>query len=49
MAAYVVFVREKTLNAEEMKLYWSKITKTFEGHPLTVLMAIQIRSTLPLQ
>jgi uncharacterized protein (DUF1330 family) len=37
MSAYLVFIREKTLDAGELEIYWSKIRATFVGHEVKVL------------
>ena len=37
MSAFLVFIREKTLDAGELKVYWSKIRETFAGHEVKVL------------
>jgi len=37
MKGYVVFTREKTLDAAELAIYWDKIRATFQGHEVTVL------------
>jgi len=37
MAAYVVFIREKTLDRSELEAYWSKAPASMEGHPIKVL------------
>ena len=39
MSAYMVFIREKTLDQSELKAYWAKIRATMEGHPIKVLAA----------
>ncbi len=39
MSAYLIFTRERTLDAEELALYWSKIRATFAGHEVKVLAA----------
>ena len=38
MSAYVIFTREKTLDEEELKIYWEKVNATFEGHDLKILV-----------
>jgi uncharacterized protein (DUF1330 family) len=37
MSAYLVFIREQTLDAGELEIYWSKIRATFAGHEVKVL------------
>jgi uncharacterized protein (DUF1330 family) len=37
MSAYLVFTRERTLDAAELEIYWSKIQATFAGHEVKVL------------
>jgi uncharacterized protein (DUF1330 family) len=39
MAAYIVFTRQSTRNASEMKTYSQKVSATLAGHPVTVLAA----------
>lgn len=39
MPAYVVFMREKTLDQSELETYWEKVAATLEGRPLKVLAA----------
>ena len=39
MPAYMVFIREKTLDQSELEAYWSKIRATLEGRPVKVLVA----------
>ena len=39
MPAYMVFIREKTLDQSELEAYWSKIRATLEGRPIKVLAA----------
>ncbi len=39
MKGYIVFTREKTLDAAELAIYWDKIHATFEGHEVKVLAA----------
>jgi uncharacterized protein (DUF1330 family) len=39
MKGYMVFTREKTLDAAELAIYWDKIRATFEGHEVKVLAA----------
>ena len=37
MSAYVVFIRESTLDPLEMDTYFRKVPATFSGHPATIL------------
>jgi uncharacterized protein (DUF1330 family) len=37
MSAYLVFIREQTIDARELAIYWSKIRATFAGHEVKVL------------
>ena len=46
MSAYMVFIREKTLDQSELKAYWAKIRATMEGHPIKVLAAYGRNVTL---
>jgi uncharacterized protein (DUF1330 family) len=39
MPAYVVFIREKTIDRAELEAYWGKVESTLEGRPLKVLAA----------
>ena len=39
MPAYMVFIREKTLDRSELEAYWSRASATMEGHPIKVLAA----------
>jgi uncharacterized protein (DUF1330 family) len=39
MAAYVVFVRDKTRDQAELETYWKKVQATMEGHAIKVLAA----------
>lgn len=39
MSAYVVFMREKTLDQSELEAYWEKVKESLHGRPLTVLAA----------
>lgn len=39
MSAYVVFMREKTLDQSELETYWEKVKESLEGRPLRVLAA----------
>ncbi len=46
MPAYVVFMREKTLNQAELEAYWKRVGETMNGHPLKVLAAYGKHLTL---
>ena len=46
MPAYMVFIREKTLDRSELEVYWSKIRATLEGRPIKVLAAYGRHVTL---
>jgi Domain of unknown function (DUF1330) len=46
MPAYVVFMREKTLDRSELEAYWSRASATMEGHPIKVLAAYGRHVTL---
>ena len=46
MPAYVVFIREKTLDRSELEAYWSRASATMEGHPIKVLAAYGRHVTL---
>ena len=46
MSAYVVFMREKTLNQSELEAYWARVRETMDGHPLKVLAAYGRHVTL---
>src|SRR5438552_12936585 len=37
MPAYVVFIREKTLDRSELEAYWSRASAPMEGRPIKVL------------
>jgi uncharacterized protein (DUF1330 family) len=39
MPAYIVFIREKTLDPDEMAAYWAAIKLTLVGQPIRVLAA----------
>ncbi len=38
MTAYVVFTREKTINAEELQTYGAMARESFASHPMTPLV-----------
>jgi len=46
MPAYIVFIREKTLDQSELRAYWSKAGATLEGHPVKALAAYGRHVTL---
>ena len=46
MPAYVVFIREKTLDQSELETYWSKAPPTLAGRPIKVLAAYGRHVTL---
>ena len=46
MSAYMVFIREKTLDQSELETYWAKIRATLEGHPIKILAAYGRHVTL---
>ncbi len=46
MPAYIVFMREQTLDPSELELYWSQVGATLEGHSLKVLAAYGKHVTL---
>ena len=46
MPAYIVFMREKTLDRSELETYWSMAAPTLDGHPIKVLSAYGRHMTL---
>ncbi|MFO0904770.1 MAG: DUF1330 domain-containing protein [Pirellulales bacterium] len=46
MPAYVVFMREKTLDQSELDAYWQMVKGTLDGRPLKVLAAYGKHLTL---
>jgi len=46
MAAYIVFMREKTLDKSELEAYWEKTPATLAGQPIKVLAAYGRHVTL---
>jgi uncharacterized protein (DUF1330 family) len=46
MPAYVVFMREQTLDQSELEAYWEKVKETLDGRPLKVLAAYGKHLTL---
>ncbi|MFM0050757.1 DUF1330 domain-containing protein [Caballeronia grimmiae] len=37
MATYIVFTRESTQDQRELDVYQSKVSETFQGHPVKIL------------
>jgi uncharacterized protein (DUF1330 family) len=46
MPAYIVFMRERTLDQTELEAYWQRVTPTLEGRPIKVLAAYGKHLTL---
>jgi uncharacterized protein (DUF1330 family) len=46
MSAYIVFIREKTLNQTELETYWQTAPAAMEGHPIRALAAYGHHVTL---
>jgi uncharacterized protein (DUF1330 family) len=46
MPAYMIFIREQTLDRTELEAYWAKVASTLEGVPLKVLSAYGHHITL---
>ena len=46
MPAFMVFIREKTLDQPELEAYWAKIGATLEGRPIKILAAYGRHVTL---
>lgn len=46
MSAYVMFIREKTLDRSELEAYWARIKGTLEGRPIRILTAYGKHVTL---
>ncbi|MGE0534013.1 MAG: DUF1330 domain-containing protein [Pirellulales bacterium] len=46
MAAYLVFLREQTLDKSELELYWQQAPATLEGQPIKVLASYGRHVTL---
>ena len=46
MPAYIVFMREKTLDQSELETYWEKVKGTLDGRQLKVLAAYGKHLTL---
>ena len=52
MSAYLVFIREKTLNQAELEIYWDKLAPTVEGHEVNVLAldgAVEVPEGTPME
>jgi len=46
MSAFMVFIREKTLDQPELEAYWAKVPATLEGRPIKILAAYGKHVTL---
>jgi uncharacterized protein (DUF1330 family) len=46
MPAYMIFIREQTLDRSELEAYWAKVASTLEGVPIKVLSAYGPHTTL---
>ncbi len=46
MAAYIVFIRDKTLDKSELETYWEKAPAALDGRPIKVLAAYGRHETL---
>lgn len=46
MSAYIVFIREKTLDKSELETYWQKAPAAMEGQPIRALAAYGPHVTL---
>jgi uncharacterized protein (DUF1330 family) len=46
MPAYIVFLREKTLDRSELEAYWSEVPPTLDGRPIKILAAYGRHVTL---
>lgn len=46
MPAYMVFIREKTIDQSELEAYWAKVAGTLDGRPLKALAAYGEHLTL---
>lgn len=46
MPAYVIFIREQTLDQNELEEYWAKVAATLDGVPIKVLSAYGPHVTL---
>jgi uncharacterized protein (DUF1330 family) len=46
MPAYIVFMREQTLDQSELEAYWAQVAATLDGRPIKVLAAYGKHLTL---
>lgn len=46
MPAYMIFIREQTLDRTELEAYWAKVAATLDGVPMKVLSAYGPHMTL---
>ena len=46
MPAYIVFMREKTLDRSELETYWAKAPASLDGQPIKILAAYGRHVTL---
>ncbi|WP_372720095.1 DUF1330 domain-containing protein [Novipirellula sp.] len=46
MSAYIVFIREKTIDKSELETYWQKAPAAMEGQPIRALAAYGPHVTL---
>ncbi len=46
MPAYMIFIREQTLDRTELEAYWAEVASTLEGVPIKVLSAYGTHTTL---
>jgi len=46
MSAYIVFIREETINKSELETYWHKAPAAMEGQPIKALAAYGRHVTL---
>jgi uncharacterized protein (DUF1330 family) len=46
MPAYIVFMRERTLDQSELETYWSMVPPTLDGRPIKVLASYGRHVTL---
>ncbi len=46
MPAYIVFIREKTIDKSELETYWQKAPAAMEGQPIRALAAYGPHVTL---
>ncbi len=40
MPAYMIFIREQTLDRTELEAYWAKVAATLEGVPIKVTFGL---------